>query len=381
VARLVNVFLRGGADGLSLLVPIADPAYRTARPTQAIAAGAVLDVGLDGFGLHPAATRLAERFRSGSVAAVPAAGFDGQTRSHFEAQARLETGAAPSGAPPSGWLGRLLARGQGELPAPWRGVAVGAVSVPPSLWGTGDALGAPAPDALRLGALRPAARLGGYAVVDSPAAPELDALGTDWGAAAGLPPGVGLGARAAVEVVERLRTTQLPTPDPRAFGEGEAAAAFAAASALLDADWGTEVVQIDLGGWDTHDAQGTVDGTFAGLVAGLDAGLGALMDRHAGSDGLVVTVITEFGRRLRENASRGTDHGRGGLALVLGDGVSGGLRGTWPGLAELDEGDVRAVNDLRALQAEVVAHVAGLSGGDLDAVVPRPGGSAPLGLF
>lgn len=381
--RLVTVFLRGGADGLSLLAPVADPAYRRARPTQALTPGAVLDVGLDGFGLHPAATRLAAHFRAGRVAAVPAAGFEGQTRSHFEAQARLETGGPPSaGDPPSGWLGRVLARGQGATPAPWRGVAVGTVAVPPSLWGTGDALGAPAPDALRLGALRPAARLGGYEVIDSPLSPVLDALADDWAAAVGGPPVAGVGAAAAVEVVERLRTTRLTVPDPRSFGEGETAAAFAAASALLDAEWGTEVVQIDLGGWDTHDAQGTLDGTFAALVAGLDAGVGALVDRHGGGDdGLVVTVITEFGRRLQENASRGTDHGRGGLALVVADGVAGGLRGAWPGLAELDEGDVRAVNDLRTLQSEVVARVTGWSGGELDAVVPRPAAAPPLGIF
>ena len=168
-----------------------------------------------------------------------------------------------------------------------------------------------------------------------------------------------------------------------AFGDGPTAATFAAASAIIDAGLDTEVVQIDLGGWDTHKSQGTVDGTFADLAAGLDAGLGGLFARHGGSvsgkeggldGGLVVTVMSEFGRRLQENASGGTDHGRGGLALVIGADVAGGLHGTWPGLAELADGDVQAVNDLRVLQSEVAMHVFG-------AKVPVPADAAPLNLF
>lgn len=160
--RLVNVFLRGGADGLSLLAPVADALYADARPTLALDAASVLDVGLDGFGVHPSAPRLAELVRRGAAAFVPAAGYAGQTRSHFEAQALLETAVGDDGAPTagagSGWLGALLAGGAGPTPAPFRGVAVGTVSLPPSLWGTGDALGVPDPEALRLGALRPARR-------------------------------------------------------------------------------------------------------------------------------------------------------------------------------------------------------------------------------
>lgn len=377
--RLVNIFLRGAADGLSLLAPVADPLYRTARPTLALGEDDVLDVGVDGFGLHPGAPRLAELARGGEVCFVPAAGFDGQNRSHFASQALLEAsvdeaGAADGGA---GWLGALFQAEAGGDPAPFRGVAVGAVSTPMSFSGTADALAVPEPGALRLGLLRrsPKGRGGGYEVVDSPLTPDAAMLVEDWREETAAPQAAVVGATSAVSVMERMAEGSVAAVDPAPFGSGETAARFAAASALLDADLGTEVVQVDLGGWDTHNAQGTLDGVFAALVAGLDAGIGGLVDRHAGAGGgLVIVVMTEFGRRVQENASGGTDHGRGGLAMVVGDGVAGGLRGTWPGLAELDDGDVRAVNDLRVVQAEVAAAVFGVD-------AARRGSGEPLGLF
>lgn len=379
MTRLVNVFLRGAADGLSLLSPVGDPAYRRARPTLALDDETTTDIGIDGFRLHRSAVRLAEFAKAGNVAFVPAAGFPGQSRSHFEAQALLESATGPDGsrvADGAGWLGRLLAERAGSTVQCFRGVAVGSVSLPPSMRGSADALSAPALAALRLGAIRPAKNLRGtYKVVDSPLSPDIGSLTAAWSVSAGSPAASVAGTAAAQAVLDRLDGAPIELGDTAAFGEGEEASLFASASALLDADLGTEVVQVDLGGWDTHNEQGVTDGKFAELVGALDTGLGALLDRHSGRDGgLVVTVMTEFGRRVQENASGGTDHGRGGLALVLGDGVAGGLRGTWPGLDDLDDGDVRAVNDLRVLQAEVAAEVFGIT-------TPTPDGTAPLGLF
>ena len=91
MTQLVNVFLRGGADGLSIFAPVSDPAYLSARPTLAVRSEDSIDVGIGGFAVHPAAPRIAELIRSRTAAAVPAAGFDGQTRSHFESQANLES--------------------------------------------------------------------------------------------------------------------------------------------------------------------------------------------------------------------------------------------------------------------------------------------------
>ncbi len=376
---LVNVFLRGAADGLSLLAPVADPAYHSARPTQALSPSAVIDVGVDGFGMHPGAPRIAELTRAGSVAVVPAAGYDGQTRSHFQSQAILETAVGDDGATQGaglGWIAQLLEADAATDAAPFRGVAVGSVSVPPSMWGSSDTLGVPDPAALRLGTLRPARhKRGAYHVLDSPFVPDRSAMQLAWNDTEALPEVTTDGVSASFGVLDRLASTPISVDEPDAFGAGPTAATFAAASAVIDAALGTEVVQIDLGGWDTHTAQGTTDGDFAALVSGLDDGIGALFSHHGGNGtGLVITVMSEFGRRVSENASGGTDHGRGGLALVIGDAVAGGVQGTWPGLADLDDGDVRAVNDLRVLQSEVALHVFG-------AHIPTPSGAASLNLF
>lgn len=378
--RLVNVFLRGAADGLSLFAPIGDPTYHRARPTQALAAGAALDVGIDGFGLHPGAPRIAELVRSGHVALIPAAGYDSQTRSHFESQAILETAVDSHGkvdrVTGTGWLGELLEAKAASTAAPFRGVAVGSVSVPLSLFGTADTLGAPDPSALRLGALRPARnRRGTYQVLDSELIPDSVAARHAWDASHDAPRVAIGGVDAAVSVLDELGRHPIDSGDASPYGNGPAAATFAAAGAILDAGLGTEVVQIDLGGWDTHHDQGTEKGRLADLVAGLDAGLGALFQTHTDRDGgVVIAVMTEFGRRVQENASGGTDHGHGGVALVVGNGVAGGMRGSWPGLEDLDNGDVQAVNDLRVVQSEIAAHVFG-------AATPTLHGAKPLGIF
>ncbi|MEZ5320727.1 MAG: DUF1501 domain-containing protein [Microthrixaceae bacterium] len=378
MTRLAIVFLRGGADGLSLLSPADDADYRRLRPTQALDPAAVHRVD-DTFGLHPAARRLAGFAHAGRLAMIPACGFAGQTRSHFQAQATLEAGSEANTI--TGWVGRHLAATAGRTASPFRGVAVGTVSLPATFRGTSDALGTPDLSSLRLGVLRPArARQKARRVTITPAGPGLDtaAVLADWSSS---PSKVAVaGANAAVAVLDRIRSSGSEHPEPEGssgvvaagedeFGPGEAGSVFAAGSQVLDADLGTEVLMIDLGGWDTHNAQGTTDGRFAELVGSLDKGLGALLDRH---DDLCIVVMTEFGRRVAENASGGFDHGRGSVALVLGNRVNGGVRGSWPGLAALDDGDVPAANDLRVVQAEIAETV--LRTPKLDQVVPGVAG-------
>jgi uncharacterized protein (DUF1501 family) len=143
---------------------------------------------------------------------------------------------------------------------------------------------------------------------------------------------------------------------------------------VLGGDLGTEVAVLDLGGWDTHTAQGVQGGAFARLASSLDVAI----DTALGTvPELTVVVLSEFGRRVAPNASGGCDHGRGGMAIVAGPKVSGGIKGDWPGLGALEEGDVRVVNDLRVLMAEVTSEV--LGGDPEHAVGEIPSGR--LGLF
>lgn len=302
---------------------------------------------------------------------VPAVGFAGQTRSHFAAQATLETGSGGLGAAPApasivggatGWIGRYLAAtATGEGVAPFRAVSIGATGVAPTLWGSPDVVSTHDLAALRL----------------APGLPGPDELASSW-PSAGLPVAAA-GVTGALAVLERVgagRGDRDHRPaDGAGFGTGEDGAVFAAASSVLAAGLGTEVVMVNLGGWDTHADQGRSAGRLQQRLVALDTGVGAMLDAH---DDLTVLVVSEFGRRVAENSSGGTDHGAGGLVLVAGNGVRGGVAGTWPGLTDLDDGDVRAVNDLRAVQAEVVTDV--LGAGDHAEVVTGVGGGH-LGLF
>ncbi|MEQ8718918.1 MAG: DUF1501 domain-containing protein [Acidimicrobiales bacterium] len=363
--KLLMVFLRGGADGLSLLIPTTDPAYNSLRPTLRIdgSEAPALD---DTFALHPSAPRLHELYAAGSLAAVPAVGFTDQTRSHFTSQAALERSGGAAG---TGWLGRHLATTATDGASPFRGIAVASVGVPPSLWGTGDALATPEPTAIELGVYRRGRARGTVTVSPSRLSPDPATLATVWGDTAGI---TAEGALAALDVLETVAADPIDAvADPAAFGTGATATAFAGASAVLAAGLGTEIVMVNVGGWDTHNAQGVgATGAFAGLVAGLDAALGEILGRH---DDLTALVVTEFGRRVAENGSGGTDHGTGSVVLVAGNAVNGGVRGDWPGLDDLADGDVAPVNDLRAIQAEIAADLLGTP--DLETVV---GGGASL---
>jgi uncharacterized protein (DUF1501 family) len=162
--------------------------------------------------------------------------------------------------------------------------------------------------------------------------------------------------------------------EPAAPAGAAEVAGLADTLTVLKGGLGTEVAVLDLGGWDTHTAQGVQDGAFGRLAGSLDVAidtaLGAIPD-------LTVVVLSEFGRRVAPNSSGGCDHGRGGVAVVAGPTVAGGLKGDWPGLGALDEGDVPVVNDLRVLMAEVTAAVLGR---DPEQVLDEVPG-AELGLF
>jgi uncharacterized protein (DUF1501 family) len=369
--KLLMVFLRGGADGLSLLIPTADPAYNGLRPTLRIDGSEALELD-DTFALHPSAPRLHELFTAGSLAAVGAVGFTDQTRSHFTSQAALERSGGATG---TGWLGRHLETTAADGASPFRGIAVASVGVPPSLWGTGDVLATPEPTTIELGVYRRGRRRGGVTVDPSPLSPDPGTLSNLWGEADGV---TAAGALAALDVLATVAADPIDAvADPAAFGAGATAAAFAGASAVLTAGLSTEIVMVNIGGWDTHNAQGAgATGTFAGLVAGLDTALCETLARH---DDLTALVVTEFGRRVAENSSGGTDHGTGSVVLVVGNAVNGGVRGDWPGLDDLAYGDVPPVNDLRAIQAEIAADLLGTP--DLETVVPGAASLASLDLI
>jgi uncharacterized protein (DUF1501 family) len=332
---LVVVFLRGGADGLSLVAPTRDAEYQRARPTLALKPGVGhrLD---ERFELHPLLAPLGRCFDDGTLAVVHACGSDDDTRSHFYAQDLMDHGGL---AVPGGWLGRFLRHtqgggGLGVLDAVSMGSAVGESlrGAPTATALTGLAELGDDEDPRLLSSL--AALTAGDALLGKPA----------------------LAALAANRRLDDLRRA----PDvsdhgasyPTATVHGELAANFGArlrlVARLLKAGVGLRAACVDLAGWDSHFVQDTV---LKPRLTALGQGLGAFAtDLGPDLAQVSVVVISEFGRRVAENTSLGTDHGRGGACLVLGGGVRGGVHGAWPGLAgNLLEGpgDVPMANDYR----------------------------------
>lgn len=348
--RLVVVYLRGGQDHLSTVIPHSEAAYHDARPTIAVPTEAALD--LDGtFGLHPAMPGLAALYAEGRMAPVVATGNPAGDRSHFTAQDLSELGGEDRPRDGLGWLARHLRATESPDDAPFRGVGMGGRAAR-SLGGWG-ALGLPSLAAFGLGGSSGAAALAE------------DGLRL---AHEGDGPVHGAGGQVFSAIDEAGELEAAPA------GPSPYDAAFTDLATLLAADVGVEVATIDLGGWDTHDSMGGFDaGEMASLLGDLDTTLTGFQTRldEAGLVDVTTVVMTEFGRRVAENGSGGTDHGWASAMLLLGGGVSGGqVHGEWPGVDRAaigDRGDVPVATDFRDVLGDVVA---GVLGGDPAAVFP-----------
>lgn len=373
---LVHVFLRGGADWLNLLVPYGDDEYYRQRPTLGIARpgggdGAALKL-TDFHGLHSEMAPLLPLYREGRLGFVQGVGTDNPTGSHFEAQDQMEHGASYGLSPGGGWLGRHLRSTAGDSPTPLSAVAIGP-TLPESL------RGAPAASAIRaLADLQIRMPKGGDADAVTRALAQMYGHQSDL---------LGQQGRDTLALLQRVRDLRAAdyvpdagvTYDDDDFGRG-----LREIARLVKADVGLEVACIDLDGWDTHFVQGSITGLLSGLVKRLSRGLAAFeADTRSVRARVTVLVMTEFGRRVYENNSFGTDHGRGFTAMALGAGVNGGrVHGAYPGLEEdaQQEGPdgVRVEVDYRSVLAEALTTQMGNR--DIDAVFP---GFAPakVGLF
>ena len=353
--RLVVVLLRGAMDGMAAVVPYGDPDLAALRPGLTGAPpgqpGGVLDLG-GFFGLHPALAGLHGLYASGEMLAVHAIAGPYRTRSHFDAQDYMESGAERRLA--SGWLNRAVAAMPGR---PAGALAVG-VQVPLLLRGTAtvgtyapQSAATPAPELLaRIADLMHADPLLGPAVAEG-----LHDRGFSGATLAGMDKPAG-------------------GPGPGAF-----AALAGAAGKLLAAPDGPRVAAMEAGGWDTHAGQA---GRLQGPLRALDAGLMALREGLGGAwRQTAVLVMTEFGRTARVNGTGGTDHGTGGAAFLLGGAVAGGrVLADWPGLGAgklFEDRDLQPTRDLRALSAGLLAGHLGLPAAALAGVFPG-GAVAPM---
>lgn len=382
--RLVVVFLRGAVDGLSVVVPYADPGYYRARSSIALARpgsdAGVID--LDGrFGLHPALASLLPLWQSGRLGFVQACGSPDGTRSHFDAQDYMESGTPGRKSTPDGWLNRLL----GALPAdaaeraaPTRAVSIGPV-LPRIYAGRNPVANIASGAAAAKPMLLDRPKVGDafdqlYAGDDKMSRAYQDAR------------------QAHREVMETLSKDDVEremqaanngAPLPNGFPDDAARLA-----ALMRNDGRVQLAFMALGGWDTHANQGAASGQLAGRLKPLGMGLAALANGLGPVfDDTVVVVMSEFGRTVRQNGNGGTDHGHGNVMWLLGGRVAGGrVHGRWPGLdaSALYEGrDLAVTTDFREVLAELAARHLRLPDARLAEVFPgfATSGMPSLGIL
>jgi uncharacterized protein (DUF1501 family) len=345
---LVTLFLRGGADGLSVVVPHGDGDYYRARPTLGLSPDTVLD--LDGFfGLHPSLAALLPLYKDGRMAAIHAVGSQDRTRSHFEAMATVERGLLDNRATEaSGWLGRYLAATPAAHASPLRAVAWGDL-LPDSLRGALDATALSSLDQFRLDlpADRSEALTAGLAALYGGGADAVSHAGRE--------------TLSVLDSLHRIDPSHYRPENGARYPGGDLGNGLRQVASLIKADIGLEVACLDRGGWDTHVGQGGSTGWLSSQLKDVGDSLGAFLQdlgpAHTGR--VTVVVMTEFGRRVAENSGLGTDHGRASAMLLLGGGINGGrVYGRWPGLAAAaleGPGDLPVTTDYRTVLAEVVA--------------------------
>jgi uncharacterized protein (DUF1501 family) len=362
-SRLVVVILRGALDGLAAVPPYGDPDYVNLRRELAIAAPGAADGALpldNTFGLHPSLAFLHERYVGGELLVLNAVASPYRERSHFDGQNVLENGLAKPVGSADGWLNRALAALPGP-PGPHTDRAV-AISQNVPLILRGDA-----PVISKSPQVTPD--------VDEDLLARLADLYSkdEW-----------FSARLSEAVqTEKMSDSAGSAPSVRPAADRIGATARMAAG-LMRSEGGPEVAVIEAGGWDTHANQGGAKGVLALRLAGLDtalrtlaAELGSLWAQTA------VLVITEFGRTAAVNGTRGTDHGTGGCAFLLGGAVRGGrVISDWPGLrsgALLDNRDLRPTLDLRSVFKTVLDEHMRIDANTLGTrVFPDSSGARPL---
>ena len=345
---LICIFLRGGVDRLSVVVPHAEGSnYYDRRPTLNIpepgqANGAV---DLDGFfGFHPILAPLVDIFTQGDLALVHAVGSPDPTRSHFDAMDYMERGTPGEKTVETGWLGRHLSTVASQNESPFRAVGMG--------------------NLLQQSLRGPVPALALQSIADFHLQGREEEIANIQQTLAGFYSGEswldieGQGVFAAFDLLEQTDPLQYEPQHGAVYSESAFGMGLKQVAQLVRAEVGLEIACLDLGGWDTHDSQGSLDGRLAGLVTELGDSLNAFYtDMQDDMGRITLVTMSEFGRRLQENGSGGTDHGHGNQMFVMGGGINGGrVYGDWPGLAEgqLDRGDLAITTDYRTVLSELV---------------------------
>jgi uncharacterized protein (DUF1501 family) len=337
---LVVVELNGGNDGLNTLVPFENALYYKYRPTIGIPKNQVIKLS-DQVGLPAGMAKAAELFKEGKLAIVQGVGYPKPDRSHFRSMEIWHTASTAAQAPDTGWLGRVLDYQARPGDKALHGLSVTG-SLPQAFW----------------------ARQGPVPVIQ-----DLDSLKN------------GLNLTPQQHLVRRLSTPPASAADPLAFLHDQVATTYAVQAQLKEAavkyhsnveypgamgqqlrqtamaiisNPGIRLVFTNHGSYDTHSQQAGYQQRLLAELANALAAFLSDLEQHRMADRVLVLVFSEFGRRVRENASAGTDHGAASCMFLAGARVRGGLAGKYPSLEKLDDGDLMYQVDFRSVYATIL---------------------------
>ncbi len=356
---LIAIFQRGAVDGLNVVVPFGEANYYELRPSIAIPKSEAIN--LDGFfGLHPSLSAFKPLWDSKRLAIIHASGSPDNTRSHFDAQDYMESATPGVKSTSDGWLNRYLRSKQDSEQSLFRAVSM-TKTMPRVLQGRAPAVAMSNLSEFAIRGGKSSENLqGGFEAIY--ARETKDSLA-----------GTGRETFEAVNYLKKANPAQYQPENGAQYPRTPFGTSLFQIAQLIKAGVGLEVAFTDIGGWDTHVNQGNSRGQLANLLQQFSTGIAALyQDLGQRMDDVVVLTMSEFGRTVRENGNRGTDHGHANAMFVLGNGVKGGkVYGQWPGLKsdQLYEGrDLALTTDFRDVFGEIATRHLGST--DLKSIFP-----------
>jgi uncharacterized protein (DUF1501 family) len=369
---LVVVQLSGGNDGLGTVIPYKDQAYFTARPTLAPKQDQILHL-TDSVGLHPSLKGFKALYDKGHMAVMQGVGYPNPNRSHFRSMAIWQS-ARPDVDEPTGWLGRYLEFDDDDVQNTLRAINIGTL-MPRTLW-TETTL-VPSITNLQTYQFRTDGRYLG-----DPSA-QVDAIHhlCDHTIHGAFEQYVAEAAVDAFASSDLLKSVVGKYQTKVQYGNNAFAEGLKLIAEIIAADLGTRIFYISLGGFDTHSNQAVA---HANLLALLDEGISAFyndLESMSKADQVAVMTFSEFGRRVAQNASNGTDHGTALPMMLFGGRIQGGIYGANPSLTNLDSGDIRMQIDFRTVYSSIIRDWLGADPGkviegnygDIPFTLPRTG--------
>ncbi len=340
---LVIVQLTGGNDGLNTVVPFADEAYHRSRPTLALSGDTVRKINSE-TGLHPAMRGMADLLEAGQLAIVQGVGYPNPNRSHFESMDIWHTCQRKGSPRATGWLGRFLDASQDLARRDTPTLHLGGGKQPLAL--AAEQVRTPSIESLDRFRLHDAGNASLRATIARLSEKERESdslLGF-----------IQSSTHAALQTSDRMEIAKTGTKTSVDYAENRLAEHLRTVAQLIDAGLKTRIYYTELDGFDTHsqqaDAHTALLGQFSGAVSAF------LQDvAHRGhGDRVLVAAFSEFGRRVEENASEGTDHGAAAPMFLVGSKVQAGLHGEHPSLTDLQDGDLRHHTDFRQVYAALL---------------------------